>query len=182
MKLITIAFAAAALLAAVAVRAADDSDHPGKGPGGPGGPGGPRFEAPLIPAPLMTDLKLTDEQKPKVDAIASEFAKKRDKILADQKNDPAVIKLRDEMKAARDAKDREKMKSIREQLAPHEKPLLDLRKEYTDKVRTLLTDDQKKTLDEARDRMRDRMHNRRGPGDHEGAPPPPPPPDAPGKD
>jgi hypothetical protein len=184
MKRFTTALAVIALLAAGAVRAADENDQPGKGPGGPrgpGGPGDPRFEAPLIPRPLLNDLKLTDEQKPKVEAIASEFTKKRDKILADQKADPAITKLRDEMKAAREARDREKMKSLREQLAPRNK--------YTDKVRALLTDDQKKTIDEARERMRDRMRNLRGPGDHEGAPPPPPPapettgkPEAPPKD
>ena len=32
------------------------------------------------------------------------------------------------MRAAREAKDREKARSLREQLAPHEKPLLDLRR------------------------------------------------------
>ena len=169
MKRLIIALAAIALLATGAIRAADETNHPGQRPGGPGGP---RFDAPLIPPKLMTDLALTAEQKPKVEAIASEFTQKRDKILADQKNDPAITKLRDEMRAAREAKDREKARSLREQLAPHEKPLLDLRKASMDQVRALLTDEQKKTFDEARQRF----------GRRNGPPPPPPPaPDAAGK-
>lgn len=172
MKRLVTALAAVALLATGAVRAADETNPPARGPGGPWGPGGPRgpgFEAPLIPPRLMNDLALTAEQKPKVEAIVSEFTQKRDKILADQKNNSAITKLRDEMKAAREARDREKMGELREQLVPYDRPLVDLRRESMDKVRALLTDEQKKTLDQARPRFGRR------------AGPPPPPPDAAGK-
>jgi len=164
MKRLTIALAAVALLASGAVRAADETNRPAMGPHGPGGPGGPHFEAPLIPPRLMADLALTAEQKPKVDAIAADFDQQRDKILADQKNNPAITNLRDEIKAARQAGDREKVRELRGQLAPYEKPILDLRKESMDKVRALLTDAQKKTLDDARQRF----------GRRNGPPPPPP--------
>ncbi|HUI06785.1 MAG TPA: Spy/CpxP family protein refolding chaperone [Verrucomicrobiae bacterium] len=153
MKRLTIALAVVALLAADAARAADETNRPAYGPGGPGGPGGPRFEMPLIPPRLMADLALTADQKTNVDAIAADFAQQRDKILADQKTNPTITKLRDEIKAAREARDREKMRELRAQLMPYEKPLLDLRRASMDKVRALLTDAQKKTLDNARERF-----------------------------
>jgi len=177
MKRLTIALVTVALLAAGAARAAETDQPPAHhgGPGGPGGPGGSRFEMPLIPPKLMTDLALTDEQKPKVDAIASDFTKQRDKLLADQKNNPDITKLRDQMRAAREAGDRDKMRELRTQLAPYEKPLLDLRKQSMDKVRTLLTDAQKKTLDDARERF----GHRNGPPPPQGPPPEPANPPAP---
>jgi Spy/CpxP family protein refolding chaperone len=187
MKRLMIAITAIALLATFGARAADETDQPKKGPPGPGGQGGPRFDVALVPPRVMDELKLTAEQKPKVEILASEFAKERDKLRASQTNNTEFAKLRDDMRAARDAGDREKMRSLREQLAPYEKPLLDLRKQYTDKVRALLTDEQKKTLDEA--------IQRRGPGGPRGmggpphgsgqdgtAPPPPPPPPPPSND
>jgi Spy/CpxP family protein refolding chaperone len=152
MKRSILAVAALALLATAGARAAE-TNRPGRGPRGPGGPGGPRLEAPLIAPRLMDDLKLTADQKPKVDAIAADFARNRDKLLADQKNNPAIAKLRDEMKAAREAGDRQKMQELRSQLMPYDKPIFDLRKESMDKVRALLTDEQRKTLDEARQRF-----------------------------
>ena len=180
MKSLLIACAAVALLAAGMTRAAETNapPMPPGGPGGHGGPGGPRFEMPLIPPKLMADLALTADQKPKVDAIAADFAQQRDKILADQKNNPAITKLRDEIRAAREAGDRAKIRELRTQLAPYEKPLLDLRRESMDKVRALLTDAQKKTLDEARERFGRRNGPRpQGPPADESSPPPPPPQD-----
>ena len=173
MKRLITAVAAVALLAIGTAHAADETNAPARSPGHPGGPGGGmRFEAPLIPPHLMDELALTAEQKPKVDAIASDFAQQRDKIVADQKNNPAITKLRDEMKAARDAKDREKMRELHTELMPYEKPLLDLRRESMDKVRALLTDAQKKTLDEARERFGHRRPPQ-GPPPEPASPPPP---------
>ena len=188
MKRLFITITAIALLATFGARAAEDSDQPKKGPPpGPSGPGGPpRFDVALIPPRLMDELNLTAEQKPKVDVLQSEFAKERDKLRASQTNSTEFAKLREDMRAAREAGDREKMRSLREQLAPYEKPLQDLRKQYTDKVRSLLTDEQKKKLEEA--------IQRRGPGGgrgmggpprgtgQEGGPPPPPPPPPTDKD
>jgi len=153
MKGLTIALASVALLVAGAVRADDGTNRPANGPRGPGGPGGPRLEAPLIPPRLMAQLALTADQKPKVDALASEFSQKRDQILANQKNNSTITELRNEMRAAWEARDREKMRALRAQLAPYDRPLLDLRRQYMDQVRLLLTDAQKKTLDSARQRF-----------------------------
>ena len=175
MKRLMIAITALGLLAAGAARAADESNQPpAKVHGGPpGGPGGPRAEMPLIGPKLMDELKLTSEQEPKVKALEDEFDKQRDKLRADLKNNPDTAKLRDEIRTAHDAGDNEKVKSLREKQMALQKPLLDLRKQYMDKVRALLTDDQKKTLDQARERV----HDRWGPGAPKGeAPPPPPPP------
>jgi hypothetical protein len=168
MKRLIIALATVALLAGGGARAAE-TNQPGRGPrgpGGPGGPGGPRAGVPLIPPRLMADLALTADQKPKVDAISAEFSQKRDQILAEQKNNPAITKLRDEMRAAREARDRQKMQELRTQLMQYNQPLIDLRRASMDKVRALLTDAQKKTFDQARNRF----GRRNGP----------PPPDAPG--
>ena len=165
MKRLIIAVASMALLAGPVARAGEGKEnHPGKRPGGP------RVEMPLIPPRLMEDLALTDEQKSKVETLQAEFAKQRDKLRAEQQNNPEIVKQRDEMKAARQANDKEKLRQLHEQLMEREHPLLDLRKQYMDKVRALLTDEQKKKLDEARDRIREH----RGPGPHEGGPPPPP--------
>ena len=168
MKRLLIAIATVALLAGAVARAGEGKEnHPGKGPGGPGGP---RFDMPLIPPRLMDELTLTDDQKSKVETLQAEFSKQRDKLRAEQKDNPEMAKLRDEMKAAHQANDKEKIRQLHEQLMERDHPILDLRKQYMDKVRALLTDEQKKKLDEARDRIRER----RGPGAHEGAPPPPP--------
>jgi len=184
MKRLVVAATAAVLLTGVAAFAQGDTNQPPKPPGGPRGPGGPggqQLTLPLIPPRLMNELKLTADQKPKVEAVVSEFDKERDKIRASQTNNTEIAKLRDDMRVAREAGDREKMRSLREQLAPYEKPLLDLRKDYMDKVRALLTDEQKKTLDDAVQRRG--AGGPRGPGgpppgggNAESAPPPPPPP------
>ena len=176
MRQLMIAVTAATLLTGGGVFAQGGTNQPARPPGGPRGPGGPRFEMPLIPPRVMDDLALTAEQKPKVEALQADFAKERDKLRASETNNPEIAKLRSDMQAAREAGDREKMKSLREQLVPYEKPLLDLRKQYMDKVRVLLTDEQKKTLNEAQARF----GRRNVPG---GPPPlPPPPPDNPPKD
>jgi Spy/CpxP family protein refolding chaperone len=187
MRQLMIAVTAATLLTSGGVFAQGGTNQPPRPPGGPRGPGGPRFSVPLIPPRLMDQLNLTAEQRPKVDALQSEFAKERDKLSASQTNNAEFAKLRDDMRAARDAGDREKMRSLREQLVPYRKPILDLRQQYMDKVRALLTDEQRKTLEEAIERR-----GQRGPGAPRGmggpppgageAGPPPPPPPPPDKD
>ena len=168
MKRLMIAIAAIALLTTAAVRAGEGKEnHPAKGPGSPGGP---RFDMPLVGPKLENELALTAEQKTKLDALQAEFSKQRDKLRAEQKDNPDMVKLRDEMKAAHQANDKEKIRQLHEQLMERDHPILDLRKQSMDKVRALLTDEQKKKLDEARDRVREG----RGRGPHEGAPPPPP--------
>jgi Spy/CpxP family protein refolding chaperone len=183
MRQLMIAVTAATLLTSGGVFAQGGTNQPTRPPGGPRGPGGPRFEMQLIPPRLMDDLALTAEQKAKVEVLQADFAKERDKLRASETNNPEFAKLRDEMRAARDAGDREKMRSLREQLVPYQKPILDLRRQYMDKVRSLLTDEQKKTLEEAIQRR-----GPRGPGGprgmggpphgagEDGPPPPPPPP------
>jgi periplasmic protein CpxP/Spy len=54
--------------------------------------------------------------------------------------------------------------------------IMDIHKASQDKIRALLTDDQKTKYDALQEEMRDRMQNRRG---GPGAPPPPPPPATP---
>lgn len=54
--------------------------------------------------------------------------------------------------------------------------MMDIHKAAQDKIRALLTDDQKTKYDALQAEMRERMENRRG---GPGGPPPPPPPPAP---
>ena len=54
--------------------------------------------------------------------------------------------------------------------------MMDIHKAAQEKIRALLTDDQKTKYDALQAEMRERMENRRG---GPGAPPPPPPPPAP---
>jgi Spy/CpxP family protein refolding chaperone len=178
MKRLILSLAAVAVLTGSAARAEDKPEHKGPPPGG-----GPRAEMPLIGPRLLDDLALTDEQKPKVQALQDEFVTKRDALRAEQKKDPAFQKLQEEMKAAREANDRTKLGELRPKMADYMKPVMDLRKQYMAKVRALLTPEQIAKLDTARERMQERIQEHRGNKKTENGPattpPPPPPPPAP---
>jgi Spy/CpxP family protein refolding chaperone len=107
--------------------------------------------------------------------LADEFDKKRDEIRAAQKKDPAFVKLQEEIKTARDTRNREKIQELRPKMAEYQKPIIDLRKQTMDKVRALLTPEQIKTLDAARERLQERRGGHGGNGPAGGPPPPPPP-------
>ena len=114
----------------------------------------------LLPPPVLGDLALTPDQKTKYDALAADY--KKDFAKWRESNPPTGEPPSPEARQA----------------------VRDLRKSYTDKVRTFLTDDQKAKLDQALERMRSRGRVARGsggsggPGGAGGAPPPPPPPPA----
>ena len=110
----------------------------------------------LLPPPVLGDLALTPDQKTKYDALAADY--KKDFAKWRESNPPTGEPPSPEARQA----------------------VRDLRKSYTDKVRTFLTDDQKTKLDQALERMRSRgprgPGGSGGPGGAGGAPPPPPPP------
>lgn len=156
---------AIALLAAATVFAADpgkpiDSNGPGKHKGPRPGQGS------FVPPPVLDKLSLTADQKKQVDDLQAQFKKERDALFESHRKDNEG--LRDQMKAAREAGDEAKLEELRKKRAEQAKPMMDLRKQYIDKLRAGLTADQQKTLDselkELRDRMGERRGGHRGPG------------------
>jgi Spy/CpxP family protein refolding chaperone len=150
---------AIALLAAATVFAAD----PGKPPddNGPGKhrafrPGGGSF----VPPPVLDALSLTADQKKQVDDLQAQFKKERDALFESHRKDNA--ELREQIKAARDADDEAKLKELRKKRVEQAKPMMELRKKYTDKLRSILTPDQQKTLDAELKEFRERAAERRG--------------------
>jgi Spy/CpxP family protein refolding chaperone len=94
----------------------------------------------LLPPRALEDLALTADQKAKYDVLAADFKKDAAKWRADNNYDPE--KAHEEMLKARAANDEATIKK----LADQRKGLMDIRKGYADKVRALLTDEQKAKL------------------------------------
>jgi hypothetical protein len=156
------------LMAAVGARAAETSPPPPK-PTGDQRPARPNMMENVLPPRVLDELALTADQKTKYDDLNASFKRDAAKWRADNNYDPE--KARAEMQKAREANDQEAIKK----LGDRRKGLMDLRKSYTDKLRGLLTDDQKTKLDAALARGPGR--GPRG-GPNPGGPPPPlPPPD-----
>jgi Spy/CpxP family protein refolding chaperone len=147
MKKWTLIAAAIALLA-VASQAGDYR------PDRPRGLRGPREGAPMIgnllPPRVLEDLQLTAEQKAKYDALQEKFAAEHKEWMQSHRAEGEA--LREQLRAAREAQDVARIKEAQAKLAEHRKPVEELRKSYMEKVRALLTPDQIKELDEARDR------------------------------
>jgi Spy/CpxP family protein refolding chaperone len=106
------------------------------------GAGFGRMQMSLVPDALQEKLKLTDEQKKKVEKLQQEF---------DDKNKDTFEKVRDAMRKAMQDRDREAFGKIRELMEPVRKS----RGEFQDKVAALLTEEQKKTFEEGRKEARD---------------------------
>jgi Spy/CpxP family protein refolding chaperone len=157
---------AIALLAAATVFAAD----PGK-PAGDNGPGKHKGLRPgqgsLVPPPVLDSLAVTADQKKQVDDLQAQFKKERDALFESHRKENAG--LRDQMKVARESGDQAKIDELRKKRGEQAKPMMDLRKQYIEKLRGLLNADQQKKLDdglkEFRDRMAERREGRRGPGE-----------------
>ena len=112
----------------------------------------------------ITDkLKLTPEQNAKLKELRVEFAKKQDEWLAAHK--PNRGELRKEIEAAEKAKDTAKQKELEAKWDEQFKALHQIRLEYRDKLREVLTDEQKttfnKSLEEAKKRWAERQKSRR---------------------
>jgi periplasmic protein CpxP/Spy len=163
MKIVSLGLALLMSLALVGkVFAADEE----KAPGGREGrrPGAEGFN-------FLRGLKLTDEQKAKVEAIDKEFAPKRkalwDKsegiLTADQKKarEEAVKKAKEANKNPREVMEaaREAVKLTDEQKkqrAENRKETEALNKEYMEKINPLLTPEQQAKLKERRENRRER--------------------------
>ena len=145
--ILTTMLAVAMTTAAFAATEEAPVSGPGKGPH-------PRGPMPLLPPRVEKELALTADQQAKLATINADFAKERDAWLEKNKPDP---KLRDDLRAAREAGDTEQIKALTEKMHEHNKPLMDLRKKYVDQFRTTLTDDQKTKLDTSLTEAKHRM-------------------------
>jgi Spy/CpxP family protein refolding chaperone len=129
---------AGALVAAQAVRAQD-------GPPRRDGERGPRPLAQINDA--LSKLDLNDEQKTKINAAREEFGKEMRASF--EANREKIQDLEKQMKAAREAKDEAKIKELEEQMAKLRPNFEAKTKEFIDqKIKPVLTDEQKKKFDE----------------------------------
>ncbi len=142
MKRTLIAFAAVALLlpfAAVRTEAQTTNTPP------PGHPTGIRPGDSVLPPVIVDKLALTADQKTQYDTLNVAYKKEHDAWMS--AHQAQLDALQQQTQAARQANDHDKMDELRQQRRELMKPANDLRKQYLDKVRDFLTDDQKKTLD-----------------------------------
>jgi Spy/CpxP family protein refolding chaperone len=120
----------------------------------------------LLPPRALQELNLTAEQQAKYKELNEQFVKERDAWLAAHKGEGEPA--REEFEAAREAGDRAKLDALRQKRHDAMQPLVDLRHKYMDQFRAVLTPQQIKKLDEARERREDRREDRR---DRRGPPP-----------
>ncbi len=164
LTLLALALTTATIVVAEKPAAERPARKQGPGRHGPGGPG----QMPLVPPGLVNQLALTADQQTAFDALAKQWAADRDAWLKENKPDSAK---QAEMKAAREAGDREKMQALREQNRGKMKPLHEMRKGYVDKVKALLNDDQQTILARAREHAKQhRHHHHHGSKDGRGGP------------
>jgi hypothetical protein len=123
----------------------------------------------LLPPDVADKLNLTAEQKKQVAKLQDEFSEKRAALLGELPEEAG--KAFEEIQKARENGEKPK-------LAPAVLPLVgkllqvrQLREDYDKKVRALLTDEQKKTLDElTKERPRRRLRDRFNPPPEDKAP------------
>ena len=119
---------------------------------------GPQFDH-VLPPRIIASLALTADQQSTLDGLEAAYKKDAAKWHADNPVDETALKQ------ARDTSDKEALRQFREK----QQGLLDIRKGYFDKFRAILTDAQKATLEDMRNRKPGGQH-----GAKPAAPTPPP--------
>lgn len=142
MKRSLIAFATVALLLPFA---ATRSDAQNTNAPPPGRPASVRPGDAILPPLIVDRLALTADQKDQYDKLNAEYKKEHDAWTS--AHQAQLDALQQQTQTARQANDHEKMDELRQQRRELMKPANDMRKQYLDKVRGFLTDDQKKMLD-----------------------------------
>jgi Zn-dependent M32 family carboxypeptidase len=135
----------ALVLASVAVAGADNKAK-GKGKGKGGIAAALDRLAQLLPPGAGDKLKLSEDQTKQVNKIQDEYADKSKDVLAGLKD--AFTQNRDAIRKARKDKDKAALKQAMAPIRDKGKELAAIRSDYEAKVRDVLNDDQKKTLDE----------------------------------
>jgi len=102
----------------------------------------------LVPPMMVEKLELTAEQKAKLADLEKAYAAEREKLPAVSRED--TMKMHEELAAARKAGDKAKAQELRKKIMEAYAPQMELRRKYMEQFRALLTDEQKKKLDEAR--------------------------------
>jgi len=105
--------------------------------------------APLFSAEEVTAMKLTAEQKPQVTKLTSEFTTKLKEVLDKAKADPEPAP----------GKGKGKAKGPARPMTPGLKEVTELREEYEGKVKELLTEAQKESLDALRAKKAEALLN-----------------------
>jgi len=101
--------------------------------------------ADLLPPPIVSMLGLTASQQAQYDTLKTQFGQERE--AWSKAHQPEVNQLQAQMRLARQANDTNTIDNVRSQMRDLIKPLYDLRRQYVEKVRDFLTDQQKETLD-----------------------------------
>lgn len=109
---------------------------------------------------LLDRLSLTDNQRAKVKELRVQFEKVGDDWKAIHKSERD--ELRKERATAKAASDKAKLEELEKKWQDQFKPLQDLRQRYLDRLRALLTDDQKKKLNDELEHVKQRWAERRG--------------------
>jgi len=151
MKKWTLLLTIAVALTAIAAVRAEDKEQPKKHEGGPHQM---RMEG-LLPPMLVEKLNLTADQKAKYDESCAAFKKDAEQY---KKDHPISDADREAMKKARESGDKEAMKKFAETF----KGLGEIRKGYIEKFEATLTDEQKKTMADARENMKKHVGAARG--------------------
>lgn len=145
-KLIALAIGSSLLLASPVLRAEDTgTTTPPAGGGRHHKEGGPKGDH-LLPPRLEEKLNLTEDQKTKIKAIEESFDKTRKEYYEAHKTD---------IEAAKTSGDESKKKEVKG-------GLIKQRKDAVDQIRSLLSDEQKKTWDEAKENFKE--HHGKGKG------------------
>lgn len=139
---LTLGIGLAVLLAAGGVRADDKKDDKKADPPRRGGFAGrlENFGGPLVPADAQDKLKLTAEQKEKVEKLQKEYAEKEKETTG---------KAREAMQKAVRERDGDAIRKAAEQVRAAMQDARKLRDDYEGKVKALFTDEQKKTYEAA---------------------------------
>ncbi len=145
-KVVLLAISGSLLLASPALRA---EGPPAKKPGGgpPHGQRAPRGEN-LLPKSVTAKLNLSDDQSKKIEAIEESWDKARKEYMDSHKAEAEAAKAARE--EARKSDDPEKKKVAAEKSRQVYAGLKPIRDQYMDQVRSVLSDEQKKILEEER--------------------------------
>ncbi len=107
---------------------------------------------------IIDKLPLTADQAAQVKTLRADFAKERDAWMDAHKAEREA--LRNEIEATEAAGDKAKLTELRKQWRERFKPLQTLREQYRDKLRALLTDEQKLKLEQALKEAKERRAGR----------------------
>lgn len=143
---------------------------------GGGKPGHRPRSHPLVPPRLVEKLKLSPAQTTQLKEIEAAFDQERDAWFKDKHDE--IKALDDKGRAAREAEDKAQLKELRQERHALMQPFMDLRRQHMEKFRAILTEEQRATMDQAREEMKERLEKRsRGNREERDDPPPPPPPE-----